>query len=55
MEKEEKIQIMDLLWSDRRTRQFLTNVVPITSDGLYDPNVRAAELTHYIHKHPSLH
>ena len=33
---------MDLSWNDRRTRQFLTNVGLITSDGPYGPNVMAS-------------
>jgi len=45
---------MDLPWNDRRTRQFLTNVGLITSDGPYGPNVMAAEWTHYISYSPGL-
>ena len=45
---------MDLTWNDRRTRQFLTNVGLITSDGPYGPNVMAAEWTHHISYSPSL-
>jgi flavin reductase (DIM6/NTAB) family NADH-FMN oxidoreductase RutF len=45
---------MDLPWNDRRTRQFLTNVRLITSDGPYGPNVMAAEWTHYISYSPGL-
>src|SRR6188472_2002827 len=45
---------MDLTWNDRRTRQFLTNVGLITSDGPYGPNVMAAEWTHYISYSPGL-
>ncbi|MFZ0326739.1 MAG: flavin reductase family protein [Nitrososphaeraceae archaeon] len=45
---------MDLSWNDRRTRQFLTNVGLITSDGPYGPNVMAAEWTHHISYSPSL-
>jgi hypothetical protein len=33
---------MDLLWNDRRTRQFVTNVGLITSDGPLGPNIMAA-------------
>ena len=40
--------------NDRRTRQFLTNVRLITSDGPYGPNVMAAEWTHYISYSPGL-
>ena len=36
---------MNLQWNDRRTRQFITNVGLITSDGLYGPDVMAAEWT----------
>ena len=39
---------------DRRTRQFLTNVGLITTDGPYGPNVMAAEWTHHISYTPSL-
>ena len=45
---------MDLPWNDRRTRQFLTNVGLITSDGPHGPNVMAAEWTHHISYSPSL-
>jgi flavin reductase (DIM6/NTAB) family NADH-FMN oxidoreductase RutF len=45
---------MDLSWNDRRTRQFLTNVGLITSDGSNGPNVMAAEWTHHISYSPSL-
>jgi flavin reductase (DIM6/NTAB) family NADH-FMN oxidoreductase RutF len=45
---------MDLSWNDRRTRQFLTNVGLITSDGPHGPNVMAAEWTHHISYSPSL-
>jgi flavin reductase (DIM6/NTAB) family NADH-FMN oxidoreductase RutF len=45
---------MDLSWNDRRTRQFLTNVGLITSDGPNGPNVMAAEWTHHISYSPSL-
>jgi flavin reductase (DIM6/NTAB) family NADH-FMN oxidoreductase RutF len=39
---------MELPWNDRRTRQFLTNVGLITTDGPYGPNVMAAEWTMYL-------
>ena len=45
---------MDLLWNDRRTRQFVTNVGLITSDGPFGPNIMAAEWTHHISYSPSL-
>lgn len=45
---------MDLSWNDRRTRQFLTNVGLITTDGPYRPDVMAAEWTHHISYSPSL-
>jgi flavin reductase (DIM6/NTAB) family NADH-FMN oxidoreductase RutF len=45
---------MDLLWNDRRTRQFVTNVGLITSDGPLGPNIMAAEWTHHISYSPSL-
>ena len=45
---------MDLTWNDRRTRQFLTNVGLITSDGPYGPNVMAVEWTHHISYSPGL-
>jgi flavin reductase (DIM6/NTAB) family NADH-FMN oxidoreductase RutF len=45
---------MDLLWNDRRTRQFVTNVGLITSDGPLGTNIMAAEWTHHISYSPSL-
>lgn len=45
---------MELSWNDRRTRQFLTNVGLITTDGPYGPNVMPAEWTHHISYSPSL-
>ena len=45
---------MDLSWNDRRTRQFLTNVGLITTDGPYGHDVMAAEWTHHISYSPSL-
>ena len=45
---------MDLLWNDRRTRQFVTNVGLITSHGPLGPNIMAAEWTHHISYSPSL-
>jgi flavin reductase (DIM6/NTAB) family NADH-FMN oxidoreductase RutF len=45
---------MDLSWNDRRTRQFVTNVGLITSDGSLGPNIMAAEWTHHVSYSPSL-
>jgi flavin reductase (DIM6/NTAB) family NADH-FMN oxidoreductase RutF len=45
---------MELSWNDRRTRQFLTNVGLITTNGPHGPNVMAAEWTHHISYSPSL-
>ncbi len=45
---------MELSWNDRRTRQFLTNVGLITTDGPYGPNLMAAEWTHHVSYSPSL-
>lgn len=45
---------MHLPWNDRRTRQFLTNIGLITSDGPWGPNVMAAEWTFHISYAPSL-
>jgi flavin reductase (DIM6/NTAB) family NADH-FMN oxidoreductase RutF len=45
---------MDLLWSDKRTRQFVTNVGLITTDGPLGRNIMAAEWTHHISYSPSL-
>ena len=45
---------MDLSWNDRRTRQFVTNVGLITSDGPLGPNIMAAEWIHHISYSPSL-
>ena len=45
---------MELSWNDRHTRQFLTNVGLITTDGHYGPNVMAAEWTHHVSYSPSL-
>ena len=39
---------MDTQWNDRRTRQFVTNVGLITSDGPYGADVMAAEWTHHM-------
>jgi len=45
---------MHLAWNDRRTRQFLTNVGLITSNGPIGPDIMAAEWTHHISYSPSL-
>jgi flavin reductase (DIM6/NTAB) family NADH-FMN oxidoreductase RutF len=43
-----------LSWNDRRTRQFVTNVGLITTDGPLGPNIMTAEWTHHISYSPSL-
>ncbi len=45
---------MDLAWDDRRTRQFVTNVGLITSNGPHGQNIMSAEWTHHISYSPSL-
>ena len=45
---------MDLPWNDRRTRQFITNVGLITTNGPLGPDIMAAEWTHHISYSPSL-
>ena len=45
---------MDLLWNDKRTRQFVTNIGLITTDGPLGRNIMAAEWTHHISYSPSL-
>ncbi|HZD34551.1 MAG TPA: flavin reductase family protein [Nitrososphaeraceae archaeon] len=45
---------MHLAWNDRRTRQFITNVGLITSNGPDGPDIMAAEWTHHISYSPSL-
>jgi flavin reductase (DIM6/NTAB) family NADH-FMN oxidoreductase RutF len=45
---------MDLLWNDKRTRKFVTNVGLITTDGPLGRNIMAAEWTHHISYSPSL-
>jgi len=45
---------MHLAWNDRRTRQFITNVGLITSNGHIGPDIMAAEWTHHISYSPSL-
>ena len=48
------VENMDLLWNDKRTRQFVTNVGLITTDGPLGRNIMAAEWTHHISYSPSL-
>lgn len=45
---------MHLAWNDRRTRQFVTNVGLITSNGPIGPDIMAAEWTHHVSYSPSL-
>jgi len=45
---------MDLPWGDERTKQFITNVGLITTDGPYGPNVMACEWTHQVSYSPGL-
>jgi flavin reductase (DIM6/NTAB) family NADH-FMN oxidoreductase RutF len=45
---------MDLLWNDKRTRQFVTNIGLITTAGPLGRNIMAAEWTHHISYSPSL-
>jgi flavin reductase (DIM6/NTAB) family NADH-FMN oxidoreductase RutF len=45
---------MNLPWNDRRTRQFVTNVGLITSNGPLGINIMAAEWTHHVSYSPSL-
>jgi len=45
---------MDLPWGDERSKQFITNVGLLTSDGPYGPNVMACEWTHHISYEPGL-
>ena len=45
---------MDIQWNDRRTRQLVTNVALISSDGPYGADVMAAEWTHYMSYSPCL-
>ena len=45
---------MDIQWNDRRTRQFVTNVGLITSDGPYGADVMSAEWTHHMSYSPCL-
>jgi flavin reductase (DIM6/NTAB) family NADH-FMN oxidoreductase RutF len=45
---------MHLAWNDRRTRQFVTNVGLITSNGPAGLDIMSAEWTHHISYSPSL-
>jgi flavin reductase (DIM6/NTAB) family NADH-FMN oxidoreductase RutF len=45
---------MHLAWNDRRTRQFITNVGLITSNGPAGVDIMSAEWTHHISYSPSL-
>ena len=45
---------MDLPWGDEKTKQFVTNVGIITSNGPFGPNVMACEWTHHISYSPGL-
>ncbi len=45
---------MNLPWGDERTKQFVTNVGLITSNGPYDYDIMAAEWTHHVSYEPGL-
>ena len=45
---------MDLPWGDEKSKQFITNVGIITTDGPIGPNIMAAEWTHHISYNPGL-
>ena len=45
---------MDLPWGDEKTKQFVTNVGLITSNGPIGDNIMAAEWTHHISYNPGL-
>ena len=45
---------MDLAWGDERTKQFVTNVGLITSNGPYDNDIMACEWTHHVSYEPGL-
>lgn len=45
---------MNLPWGDERTKQFVTNVGLITSNGPYGHNIMAAEWTHQVSYEPGL-
>ena len=45
---------MDLPWGDERTKQFVTNVGLITTNGPYGDDIMAAEWTHHVSYKPGL-
>ena len=45
---------MNLAWGDERTKQFVTNVGLITSNGSYGHNIMACEWTHHVSYEPGL-
>jgi len=45
---------MNLQWGDERTKQFVTNIGLITSNGPYGHNIMAAEWTHHVSYEPGL-
>ena len=45
---------MDLPWGEERTKQFVTNVGLITSNGPYGYNIMACEWTHHVSYSPGL-
>lgn len=45
---------MDLPWGDEITKQFVTNIGLITSNGHYGHNIMAAEWTHHVSYKPGL-
>jgi len=45
---------MDLPWGDERTRQFVTNVGLVTSNGPYGYDIMACEWTHQVSYSPGL-
>ena len=45
---------MDLPWGDERTKQFVTNVGLITSNGPYGHDIMACEWTHQVSYSPGL-
>ena len=46
--------VMDLPWGSPASKQFVTNVGLITSDGPWGPNMMAAEWTHHVSYEPGL-
>src|SRR5438445_12588820 len=45
---------MDLAWGDEKTRQFITNVGLVTTNGPFGHNIMACEWTHHISYSPGL-